>query len=72
MNADQAMYLDWDWVSEATDRASLVMANPLAVRSNLRLMGAEGPLDRIRAQLVLSRMVVSIPWQAEVAARVGL
>ncbi|WP_269633167.1 hypothetical protein [Pelomonas sp. BJYL3] len=72
MNSAHAVHLTWDWVASGTHQLAIEMADPLAVRSNLRLLGEDGPLDRIRAQIVLSRMAVSISWERVVSAVLGL
>jgi hypothetical protein len=55
----------WDWVQIA--RGVVAMADPMAVVTNLRLVGTEGEvLTAHEAACFLNELVRSLPWQQEV------
>lgn len=57
--------LAWDWVQ--TSRGVVAMADPMAVITNLRLVGTEGEvLTSLRASIYLNALVHELPWQGEV------
>ena len=56
----------WDWVQVGD--GVVAMADPLAVVTNLRLIGDEGEvLTALEAALYLNEIVHALPWQSEVA-----
>ena len=58
----------WDWV--LITRGVVAMADPLAVVTNLRLVGREGEvLTALQAACFLNELVRALPWQREAAAR---
>ena len=57
--------LAWDWV-ELTDGV-VAMADPLAVITNLRIVGPAGEeLNSFEALLRINQLVHTLPWQDEV------
>ncbi len=55
----------WDWVE--LDRGVLAMADPMAVVTNLRLVGEEGAmLSPLQSAPHFNHIVHSLPWQHEV------
>ncbi len=55
----------WDWVQISC--GVVAMADPLAVVTNLRLVGTEGEvLTAHEAACFLNELVRSLPWQQEV------
>ena len=55
----------WDWVQ--LTRGVVAMADPMAVVTNLRLVGEEGEvLTAVEAALHVNVIVHSLPWQHEV------
>lgn len=63
----------WDWVQ--ITRGVVAMADPMAVITNLRLVGDEGEvLTAMQAARYLNEIVRVLPWQTEVerALRSGL
>ncbi len=70
MNSQDAVHLTWEWVVSSDDDLRMDLRDPLAVRSNLRLYDS-GPngtvyLDRLRASIVMTRILVSMDWQESV------
>ncbi|CAD5373395.1 conserved hypothetical protein [Rubrivivax sp. A210] len=60
----------WDWIQIC--RGVVAMADPLAVVTNLRLVGAEGAvLSAQEAALFLNELVSALPWQQEVHRALG-
>ncbi len=56
----------WDWVQIGD--GVVAMADPMAVVTNLRLIGDEGEvLTALEAALYLNEIVHALPWQSEVA-----
>ncbi|MCK6434310.1 MAG: hypothetical protein HUU30_13780 [Burkholderiaceae bacterium] len=59
--------LAWDWVQVSHD--VVAMADPMAVVTNLRLLGREGEvLTAFESALHLNELVHALPWQAAVAS----
>jgi hypothetical protein len=57
--------LAWDWVQIC--EGVIVMADPMSLVTNLRLVGAQGQVLTAReAALYLGRLVQQLPWQDEV------
>lgn len=57
--------LAWDWVE--LPQGVVAMADPLAVISNLRIVGPEGEeLSGFETMLRLNELVHALPWQDEV------
>lgn len=55
----------WDWVEIA--EGVVAMADPLAVVTNLRIIGDEGePLNVAQSARFLTSLVRALPWQDEV------
>jgi hypothetical protein len=55
----------WDWVE--LPQGVVAMADPLAVVSNLRIVGPQGEeLSGFEATLRLNELVHALPWQNEV------
>jgi hypothetical protein len=55
----------WDWIQIA--RGVVAMADPMAVVTNLRLVGSEGEvLTAHEAACFLNELVRALPWQQEV------
>ncbi len=55
----------WDWIH--LSRGIVAMADPMAVITNLRLLGPEGEvLTAFEAARHLNEMVHALPWQCEV------
>lgn len=55
----------WDWV--LMTRGVVAMADPMAVVTNLRLIGSEGEvLTAHQAACFLNELVRALPWQREV------
>jgi hypothetical protein len=55
----------WDWVQ--LSRGIVAMADPMAVVTNLRLIGPEGEvLTALESALHLNAIVHALPWQDEV------
>ncbi len=56
----------WDWVQIA--RGVVAMADPMAVVTNLRLLGPAGEvLTAHEAACFLNELVRTLPWQQEVS-----
>lgn len=55
----------WDWIE--LGQGVVAMADPLAVVTNLRLVGHEGEkLDRYESARRINQIVHQLPWQTEV------
>jgi hypothetical protein len=55
----------WDWVQ--ISRGVVAIADPMAVVTNLRLVGEEGEvLTAQESALILNQLVRALPWQCEV------
>lgn len=55
----------WDWIQ--LSRGIVAMADPLAVVTNLRLLGPQGEaLTALESALHLNEIVHTLPWQDEV------
>ena len=71
--ADQVAGLAWDWIE--LGRGIVAMADPMAVITNLRLVGPGGSvLTPLEAAPHLNELVHALPWQDEVQralARIG-
>jgi hypothetical protein len=69
----QAAGLAWDWIELA--RGVVAMADPMAVITNVRLLGPDGGvLTAVEAAPHLNELVHALPWQCEVQrelARLG-
>ena len=62
---EQAAGLAWDWVELA--QGVVAMADPMAVITNVRLLGPGGEvLTAIEAAPHLNELVHALPWQCEV------
>lgn len=62
---DQAAGLAWDWIELA--QGVVAMADPMAVITNVRLLGPGGEvLTAIEAAPHLNGLVHALPWQCEV------
>ena len=60
----------WDWVQ--LTRGVVAMADPMAVVTNLRLVGEEGEvLTAVEAARHFNVIVHSLPWQQEVERALG-
>ena len=60
----------WDWVE--IGRGVLALADPMAVVTNLRLIGDQGTLlSPLQSAPHLNHMVHSLPWQDEVERMLG-
>ena len=66
MAADEGQAgMAWDWVQIAS--GVVAIADPMAVVTNLRLVGDQGEvLTAQQSALVLNKLVHRLPWQAEV------
>ena len=68
--ADGEAGMAWDWVQVC--RGVVAMADPLAVVTNLRLVGSQGEvLNAQEAARFLNTMVHALPWQQEVHRALG-
>ena len=64
-NAEPAAGLAWDWIELA--QGVVAMADPMAVITNVRLLGPGGEvLTAAEAALHLNELVHALPWQCEV------
>ena len=64
-SADGDMGMAWDWVQLTP--GVVAMADPMAVVTNLRLVGEEGEeLTAYEAALHFNAIVHALPWQHEV------
>lgn len=64
-SADGEAGMAWDWVQIC--KGVVAMADPLAVVTNLRLVGSEGAvLDAQASARFLNELVHALPWQMEV------
>lgn len=64
-DGEHAAGLAWDWVELA--QGVVAMADPMAVITNVRLLGPSGVvLTASEAALHLNEMVQALPWQFEV------
>ena len=62
---DHAAGLAWDWIELA--QGVVAMADPMAVITNVRLLGPGGAvLTSVEAALHLHELVHALPWQCEV------
>ena len=62
---DREAGMAWDWVQ--ISRGVVALADPMAVVTNLRLVGAEGAvLSACEAARYLNEIVRALPWQDEV------
>jgi hypothetical protein len=62
---DREAGMAWDWVQ--ISRGVVALADPMAVVTNLRLIGAEGAvLSACEAARYLNEIVRALPWQDEV------
>lgn len=62
---DQAAGLAWDWIELA--QGVVAMADPMAVITNVRLLGPGGEvLTSVEAAPHLNELVHALPWQCEV------
>jgi hypothetical protein len=62
--------LAWDWVQ--ITRGVVAMADPMAVVTNLRLVGSEGEaLSAMESALHINCIVHGLPWQHEVERALG-
>lgn len=62
--------LAWDWVQ--LGRGVVAMADPMAVVTNLRLVGEEGEvLGPLEAARHFNSLVHALPWQHEVERAIG-
>lgn len=60
----------WDWVQ--LGRGIVAMADPMAVVTNLRLVGPEGEvLTAFESAKHLNEIVHTLPWQSEVERAIG-
>lgn len=67
---DGDLGIAWDWVE--LDRGVLAMADPMAVMTNLRLIGDEGALlSPLQSAPHFNHIVHSLPWQQEVEQVLG-
>jgi hypothetical protein len=67
---DGAAGVAWDWVQ--LPRGAVAMADPMAVVTNLRLLGDEGEvLTAHEAACFLNEIVHRLPWQQEVQRALG-
>jgi len=58
--------LAWDWVQIA--RGVVAVADPMAIVTNLRLVGEEGEtLDAVQSARHINTVVHALPWQSEVS-----
>jgi hypothetical protein len=68
--ADGEAGMAWDWVQLC--RGVVAMADPLAVVTNVRLVGSEGSvLNAQESARFLNEMVRALPWQMEVHRALG-
>lgn len=68
--ADGEAGMAWDWVQLC--RGVVAMADPLAVVTNVRLIGSEGAvLSAHEAARFLNDIVHTLPWQMEVHKALG-
>jgi hypothetical protein len=64
-SADGEAGMAWDWVQ--LSRGIVAMADPMAVITNLRLIGPEGEmLSALESAVHLNAIVHALPWQGEV------
>ena len=64
-DGDQAAGLAWDWVELC--QGVVAMADPMAVITNLRLLGPGGAvMSAVEAAPHLNELVHALPWQTEV------
>lgn len=64
-DGEQAAGLAWDWIELA--RGVVAMADPMAVITNLRLLGPGGAvMCATEAAPHLNELVHALPWQCEV------
>ena len=64
-DATQAAGLAWDWIE--LGQGVVAMADPMAVITNVRLLGANGEvLTAVEAAPHLNELVHALPWQFEV------
>lgn len=64
LGTDGLVGLAWNWAQ--VQPGVLALADPLAVQSNLRLLGSDGvPLGRSAMALVHGRLVNGLAWQVE-------
>jgi len=69
-SADGQAGLAWDWVQIC--EGVVAMADPMAVVTNLRIIGDEGEvLTAAEAALFLNEIVHGLPWQHEVARAIA-
>jgi hypothetical protein len=62
--------LAWDWV--LIGRGVVAMADPMAIVTNLRLVGEAGrALDSVESARHINGMVHGLPWQRAVAQTLG-
>lgn len=52
--------IEWEW--ESRDGVSLVVANPMAVDTNVLLFESDRLLDNVECMLFLGRAVYELPW----------
>ncbi len=68
--ADGEAGMAWDWVEIC--RGVVAMTDPLAVVTNLRLLGSEGTvLSTQESAGFINEMVRALPWQLEVHRALG-
>ena len=68
--ADGEAGMAWDWVQIC--RGVVAMTDPLAVVTNLRLVGSEGTvLNAQESARFLNELVRALPWQSEVHRVLG-
>lgn len=64
-DGEQAAALAWDWIELA--QGVVAMADPMAVLTNVRLVGpGGGVMTSIEAAPHLNELVHALPWQCEV------
>jgi hypothetical protein len=69
-HADKEAGMAWDWIH--LPHGIVAMADPMAVVTNLTLLGPEGEvLNELESARHLNQIVHALPWQDEVERVIG-